>query len=81
MNFEPKPPWHPSAMLSKQAQIAPLISVGTAMLSRARRSKDLEIIAEREYSHVVALLTRAVCNKEQSRANSILLVVLLLAIF
>jgi hypothetical protein len=80
MNFEPKPPWYPSATLSEQAQMAALISVGTAMLSRVRRSKDLEITAEREYGHAVALLTRAVCNEEQSRANSTLSAVLLLAI-
>ncbi|KAL4860662.1 hypothetical protein BDV12DRAFT_191572 [Aspergillus spectabilis] len=69
MNFEPKSPGHPSALLSEQAQMAALISVGTAMLSR------------REYGHALTLLTCAVCNEEQSRANSTLSAVLLLAIF
>jgi hypothetical protein len=81
MNFEPKSPGHPSATLSEQAQMAALVSVGTAMLSRVRRSKDLEIAAEREYGHALSLLTRAVCNEEQSRTNSTLSAVLLLAIF
>jgi hypothetical protein len=81
MNFEPKSPGHPSASLSEQAQMAALISVGTAMLSRVRRYKDLEMTAEREYGHALTLLTRAVCNEEQSRANSTLSAVLLLAIF
>ncbi|KAL3467490.1 hypothetical protein BJX64DRAFT_247846 [Aspergillus heterothallicus] len=81
MNFEPKSPGHPSATLSEQAQMAALVSVGTAMLSRVRRSKELEIAAEREYGHALTLLTRAVCNEEQSRANSTLSAVLLLAIF
>ncbi|KAL2818391.1 hypothetical protein BJX63DRAFT_73609 [Aspergillus granulosus] len=78
--IEPKS-GHPSATLSEQAQMAALVSVGTVMLSRLRRSKALEIVAEREYGHALTLLTRAVCDEEQSRANSTLSTVLLLAIF
>ncbi|KAL2822317.1 hypothetical protein BDW59DRAFT_149472 [Aspergillus cavernicola] len=81
MNWEPKSPGHPSATLSEQAQMAALVSVGTAMLSRVRRSKELELAAEREYGHALTLLTRAVCNEKESRANQTLSAVLLLAIF
>ncbi|KAL2871876.1 Zn(II)2Cys6 transcription factor [Aspergillus lucknowensis] len=79
MNFEPKSPG--LGNLSEQAQMAALVSVGTAMLSRVRRSKELELAAEREYGHALTLLTRAVCNEKDSRANSTLSAVLLLAIF
>ncbi|KAL4880985.1 hypothetical protein BJY04DRAFT_190555 [Aspergillus karnatakaensis] len=81
MNWEPKSPGHPSATLSEQAQMAALVSVGTAMLSRVRRSEDLKLAAEQEYGHALKLLTRAVCNEKESRANQTLSAVLLLAIF
>ncbi|KAL3481986.1 hypothetical protein BJX99DRAFT_217924 [Aspergillus californicus] len=81
MNWEPKRPGHPSATLSEQAQMAALVSVGTAMISRTRRSKELELAAEREYGHALTLLTRAVCIEKESRANQTLSAVLLLAIF
>ncbi len=81
VNFELKSPGHPSATPSEQAQVAALVSVGTAMLSRVRRSKELELAAEREYGHALTLLTRAVCNEKESKANQTLSAVLLLAIF
>ncbi|KAL4873881.1 hypothetical protein BDV12DRAFT_159783 [Aspergillus spectabilis] len=81
MNFEPKSPGHPSATLSEQAQMAALVSVGTAMLSRVRQSEELKLAAEQEYGHALKLLTRAVCNEKESRANQTLSAVLLLAIF
>ncbi|KAL4913502.1 hypothetical protein BDW62DRAFT_192341 [Aspergillus aurantiobrunneus] len=81
MNFELKGPGHPSVTLSEQAQMAALVSVGTAMISRVRRSVDLELAARREYGNAMTLLTRAFCNEKESRANSTLSAVLLLAIF
>ncbi|KAI9373098.1 hypothetical protein BJX61DRAFT_403394 [Aspergillus egyptiacus] len=81
MNWEPKSPGHPSATLSEQAQMAALVSVGTAMLSRVRRSEELKIAAAQEYGHALKLLVRAVCNEKESRANQTLSAVLLLAIF
>ncbi|PTU22895.1 hypothetical protein P175DRAFT_0149369 [Aspergillus ochraceoroseus IBT 24754] len=80
MDFEPKAPAH-RATLSEQAQMASLVSVGTAMLSRVRQSVHLALEAERGYGHALTLLTRAVCNEKESKANATLSAVLLLAIF
>ncbi|KAL4785874.1 hypothetical protein BJX76DRAFT_322938 [Aspergillus varians] len=81
VRFELKSPGHPTATPSEQAQMAALVSVGTAMLSRVRRSKELELAAKREYGHALTLLMRAVSNEEESRANQTLSAVLLLATF
>ncbi len=61
MNFEPKSPWHPSATLSEQAQMTALISVGTAMLSWVRRSKDLELPSVSDDQFYCNLTLRRAC--------------------
>ncbi|KAL4970357.1 Zn(II)2Cys6 transcription factor [Aspergillus stella-maris] len=81
MNFELKSPGNPTATPSEQAQMAALVSVGTAMLSRVRRSESLKLQAEQEYGHALKLLTRAFSIEKESRENSTLSAVLLLAIF
>ncbi|KAL4934467.1 Zn(II)2Cys6 transcription factor [Aspergillus undulatus] len=81
MHFELKSPGNPSATPSEQAQMAALVSVGTAMLSRVRRSESLKLAAEQEYGHALNLLTRAFSIEKESRENQTLSAVLLLAIF
>lgn len=81
VNFKLKSPGNPSATLSEQAQMAALVSVGTAMLSRVRRSKDLQTTAEQEYGRAMSFLYMAFANETESRANATLSAVLLLAIF
>ncbi len=51
------------------------------MLARVRRSDQLKEAATQEYSHALGLLTRAVSNKKESRANATLPAVLLLVLF
>ncbi|PYI04189.1 C6 finger domain protein [Aspergillus sclerotiicarbonarius CBS 121057] len=66
---------------SHRAMMASLASVGTAMLSRVRKSAPLKIAAEKEYGHALQLLASAVSDKQQAKDNSTLAAVLMLAIF
>lgn len=67
--------------MSERARMAGIISVGTALLARVRRSDQMKEAATQEYSHALGLLTRAVSNDKESRANATLSAVLLLALF
>ncbi|KAL4748115.1 hypothetical protein BDW72DRAFT_181164 [Aspergillus terricola var. indicus] len=81
VNFKLKSPGHPSATLSEQAQMAALVSVGTAMIARVRRTPDLDRVAAEKYELATTLLLRAMANDKESRANATLSAVLLLAIY
>ncbi|RAL05170.1 Zn(II)2Cys6 transcription factor [Aspergillus ibericus CBS 121593] len=70
-----------TATSSHKAMMASLASVGTAMLSRVRKSTQLRIAADKEYGQALQLLTSAVADKQQARDNFTLASVLMLAIF
>lgn len=81
VNFKLKSPGHPNATLSEQAQMAALVSVGTAMIARVRRTPDLDRVAAEKYELATTLLLRAMANEKESRANATLSAVLLMAIY
>lgn len=70
-----------SGSTSLQAMKAGVVSVGTAMLSRIRRSPSLKLAAEKEYGNALRLMNTAVSDVREARANPTLAAVLLLAIF
>lgn len=72
---------HESGGTSLQAMKAGVVSVGTAMLSRIRRSPALKLAAEKEYGNALRLMNTAVSDAREARANPTLAAVLLLAIF
>ncbi|PWY88786.1 C6 finger domain protein [Aspergillus sclerotioniger CBS 115572] len=71
----------PTSSPSHKAMMASLASVGTAMLSRARKSTAMKVAAEKEYGRALQLLTSAVSDKQQAKYNATLAAVLMLAIF
>ncbi|KAL2872595.1 Zn(II)2Cys6 transcription factor [Aspergillus lucknowensis] len=81
IDFDPEILAQTNMPLSEQARIAGIVSLGTAMLARVRQSAPLRETASQEYSRALGLLTRAVSNEQQSRANATLSAVLLLALF
>ncbi|PWY90053.1 C6 finger domain protein [Aspergillus heteromorphus CBS 117.55] len=66
---------------SHRAMMASLTCVGTAMLSRFRKSTRMKHAAEKEYGQALQLVTSAVRNEQQAKENATLAAVLTLAIF
>lgn len=67
-----------SSLLAMKAGV---VSVGTGMLSRIRRSPSLKLAAEREYGAALRHMNSAVTDVLEARAHPTLAAVLLLAIF
>lgn len=67
-----------SSLLAMKAGV---VSVGTGMLSRIRRSPSLKLAAEREYGTALRHMNSAVTDVVEARAHPTLAAVLLLAIF
>ncbi|KAL2829379.1 hypothetical protein BJY01DRAFT_255022 [Aspergillus pseudoustus] len=67
--------------LSEKARMASIVSCGTAMLARLRRSTELKEVARQEYGKALGILTRALSVEEESRTNATLSAVLLMALF
>lgn len=70
-----------NASSSLLAMKAGIVSVGTGMLSRIRRSPSLKLAAEREYGIALRHMNSAVADVVEARAHPTLVAALLLAIF
>ncbi|OJJ34858.1 hypothetical protein ASPWEDRAFT_51110 [Aspergillus wentii DTO 134E9] len=66
---------------SQRAMKSSIVAVGTALLSRTRKSPSLELVAEKEYGSALEHMAAAVSNDVEAKSNPTLASVLLLAIF
>jgi hypothetical protein len=81
IDFNPEVLAQMNMSMSEKARMASIVSCGTALLGRLRRSTELKEVARQEYGHALGLLTRALSNEEESRTNATLSAVLLMALF
>lgn len=66
---------------SEKAMKASVVSAGTAMVSRIRNSQSLKHTAERQYGHALQLMSAALSDEKEVKANSTLSAVIILAMF
>jgi hypothetical protein len=81
IDFNPDVLAQANMSLSEKARMASIVSCGTAILARLRRSTELKEVAKQEYGQALSLLTRALSVEEESRTNATLSAVLLMALF
>ncbi|KAL2803268.1 hypothetical protein BJX63DRAFT_78242 [Aspergillus granulosus] len=81
IDFNPDVLAQVNTSVSEKARRASIVSCGTAMLARLRRSTELKEVARQEYGQALSLLTRALSIEQESRTNATLSAVLLMALF
>ncbi|KAJ5491355.1 hypothetical protein N7539_002922 [Penicillium diatomitis] len=71
----------PSPTPSKRAMQSSLLAVSSAMLSRARKKRSLQRLAQEEYVSALNLLNTALADVKEAKTNQALGAVILLAIY